>query len=61
MKYALLIYSHDEEWDSRSPEEQQAIYGEYAAVSESAGIYGGAELHPATEATTVRVQNGETL
>jgi hypothetical protein len=61
MKYALLIYGNDEEWESRSDEEKQAIYGEYMQVSESPGIYGGSELQPADTATTVRSQNGETL
>ena len=31
MKYALLIYGNDTEWESRSEEEKQAIYGEYIA------------------------------
>jgi len=62
MQYMLLIYGNDEEWDTRSDEEKQAIYAEYAAVSGSPGIAGGAELHPATTATTVRVNgDGETL
>ncbi|MDX6477147.1 MAG: hypothetical protein QOH95_2658 [Gaiellaceae bacterium] len=61
MKYALLIYSNDTEWDNLSEDEQKAIYGEYAAVSQSPGIVGGDELQPADTATTVRVQNGNTL
>ena len=61
MKYALLIYGNDTEWESRSEEEKQAIYGEYAQVSESPGIFGGSELQPGDTATTVRSQNGETL
>ena len=61
MKYAMLIYSHEPNWDSLSAEEQGAIYAEYAAVSETKGILGGSELHPSELATTVRVANGETL
>jgi hypothetical protein len=61
MKYVLLIYGSDERWASLSDDERNAVYAEYGAVSESAGITGGAELQPATTATTVRVQNGETL
>ncbi|MGZ4291727.1 MAG: YciI family protein [Gaiellaceae bacterium] len=61
MKYALLIYSNDTEWDSLSEDEKNAIYGEYFAVSETPGIVGGSELHPAETATTVRVHDGETL
>jgi hypothetical protein len=61
VKYALLIYSNDTEWDSLSDDEKNAIYGEYFAVSESPGIGGGQELQGADTATTVRVQNGQAL
>ena len=61
MKYALLIYSNDAEWESLSEDDQKAIYGEYAAVSETAGVVGGQELQGADTATTVRVSNGSTL
>ncbi|HEY8645611.1 MAG TPA: YciI family protein [Gaiellaceae bacterium] len=61
MKYALLIYSNDTEWENLSEDEQKAIYGEYFAVSESPGITGGQELQPADTATTVRVADGSTL
>ncbi len=61
MKYALLIYSNDTEWDSLSEDEKNAIYGEYAAISESAAIVGGQELAGGETATTVRVQDGRTL
>jgi len=61
VKYALLIYSNEPEWDSLSAEEQAAIYGEYAAVSETAGVVGGAELQSASMATTVRVRDGRTM
>jgi hypothetical protein len=61
VKYALLIYSNDTEWESLSDDEKGAIYGEYAAVSESPGIVGGQELQGADTATTVRVQNGQAL
>jgi hypothetical protein len=61
MQYMLLIYGNDTEWDQRSEEEKNAIYAEYGAVAESPGIKGGAELQPATTATTVRVQNGDVL
>jgi hypothetical protein len=61
MKYALLIYSHDAEWESLSDAERKAIYAEYFAVSETSGVVGGQELQPADTATTVRVSNGSTL
>ena len=61
MKYALLIYSNEPEWDSLSDDEKSAIYGEYAAVSETTGVVGGEELQPGTMATTVRVRDGRTM
>ena len=61
MKYALLIYSNDTEWDSLSDDQKAAIYGEYAAVSNTAGVIGGEELQGADTATTVRVQDAKTL
>jgi hypothetical protein len=61
VKYALLIYGSDAEWESRSEEERAAIYKEYFAISELPGTYGGAELAAADSATTVRVRNGDTL
>jgi hypothetical protein len=61
MKYVLLIHSDDEQWEARSEQEQQAIYGEYMAISDLPGIYGGAQLQPVTSATTVRVADGRTL
>ncbi len=63
MQYMLLIYSGDapEQWDSLSEDEQNAIMGEYFAISESPGVTGGNQLQPVETATTVRVDNGSTL
>ena len=61
MKYALLIYDVPEAWEGLSEDEQQSIFGEYLAVSNLAGVYGGAQLQPAQSATTVRVRDGRTL
>jgi hypothetical protein len=61
MKYALLIYSNGGEFENLSEDERNAVYGEYMAVSGNAGILGGEELQGVDTATTVRVQNGETL
>jgi hypothetical protein len=61
VKYALLIYSRDADWENLSEDEQKAIYGEYAAVSQSPGIVGGEQLQPADTATTVRVADGNAL
>ncbi len=63
MQYMLLIYSGDapEKWDSLSEDEQNAIMGEYFAISQSPGVTGGNQLQPVETATTVRVDNGSTL
>ena len=63
MKYALLIYSNEarENFDRLPEAEQRSIMGEYFAISEDAGVFGGAQLQPVTTATTVRVEDGQTL
>jgi hypothetical protein len=63
MKYVLQIYPNGStaEVAQLSAEEQQAIIGEYLAIGESPAVIGGAQLQPVETATTVRVQNGETL
>jgi hypothetical protein len=48
-------------WDGVPENEQKAIYGEYAALTEAPGIFGGSQLRPVESATTVRVENGQTL
>jgi hypothetical protein len=61
MKYALLIYSNGADYDRLSADERQAITAEYMAIAELPGAFGGAELDSAETATTIRVQNDETL
>jgi hypothetical protein len=63
MKYALLIYSNDASANFNNlPEaEQSAIMGEYFAIGQSPGVYGGEQLQGVETATTVRVQNGRSL
>jgi hypothetical protein len=60
MKYALLIYDVAEAWNDLSEDEREAVSGEYYAIRDLPGVYGGAHLQPAESATTVRV-NGQTL
>jgi hypothetical protein len=63
VKYALLIYSNEARnvFDTLTDEEQQAVLGEYFAISELPGTIGGAQLQGAETATTVRLADGETL
>ena len=61
MKYALLIYDTPDAWAGIDDEERAALMGEYAAVAQAEGVYGGAQLQPVDTATTVRVADGEAL
>jgi hypothetical protein len=63
MKYLLQIYPvvAREEFDRFPAEEQEAILSEFMAIGQSPGVIGGAQLQPVETATTVRVQDGETL
>ncbi|MEA2481924.1 MAG: hypothetical protein QOJ07_3846 [Thermoleophilaceae bacterium] len=61
MKYMLLIYAHDTEWDSLSEDEQNGIHGEYMAIQQEPVVQGGEQLQPAATATTVKVEDGGTL
>ena len=65
MKYMLLIYHEEQNWNSHTEAERQQIYGEYRQVIqdlESNGKYlVGDELQPAATAKSVRVRNGKQL
>ena len=63
MKYLLLIYSDaaTTTFERLSENEQQAVLGEYLAIRQSPGVIGGEQLQPVETATTVRVDEGETL
>ena len=63
MKYALLIYpGNAPERAERLPEhEQQSILTEYLALMQEPGVLGAEQLQPAESATTVRVEDGQTL
>jgi hypothetical protein len=61
MQYALLIYSRPGAAVALSADEQEAFHREYMDIRKLPGIVGGAALHPVETATTVRVQDGQTL
>jgi hypothetical protein len=63
MKYVLLIHPGEarERAEHLGEEEQARIVREYLALSEEPGVMTGHQLHPADTATTVRVQDGQTL
>jgi hypothetical protein len=63
MRYLLQIYSDlgPAAFRRLSADEQDANLGEYRAIEHSAGVIGGEQLQPVETATTVRVQDGQTL
>ena len=65
MRYALLICGDETAQEARSPEESSATLNEYLAFGEEMGkrgvLQGGERLRPPTDATTVRLRDGEVL
>ncbi len=68
MKYVLLIQQGDtptprdpEAWGRLSEDEQNAVFAGYKAINETPGVTPGEQMAPPEMATTVRVENGETL
>ena len=63
MKYLLLIYGNvtRDEVAAMSEEEQKALYADWGAVNQAPGVTPGLEMADPSAATTVRVENGETL
>src|SRR5262249_39117592 len=65
MKYALLIYAAEKDWQAKSKEEQTGVYNEYWAYSmelkNSGKMLSCEPLDPTTTATTIRVRNGKRL
>ena len=65
MKYLLLIYEREADWEKLSEEEGGKIFGEYMAFTEDIRAkgqsLGGEPLQPTATASTVRVRDGKTL
>jgi hypothetical protein len=61
----LLIYGEEGRWEAASDDERSAMYAEYFGLSEDLrakdALLSANELQPVATATTVRVDNGETL
>jgi hypothetical protein len=57
MKYALLIYDLPGNYDDLPEDERAAVFGEYSAIGEAPGVYGGAWLQPVETATTLRIED----
>lgn len=65
MRYILMICTEESAEGALSPAEQTAMMSEYARFGEEMGrrgvLQGGDRLRPTTDATTVRVRDGEVL
>lgn len=68
MQYVLLIHQgttptplDPDAWATLSPEEQQEIYAAYQRLNQTPGVTPGVGLQQPETATTVRVENGETI
>jgi hypothetical protein len=61
MQFALLIYNKPGALEALSDEDRAAVSARYWAIREEPGVVGGAGLKGVETATTVRVQDGQTL
>ena len=61
MRYAMFIHQRPGYVEALAEDEQKAVFAEYMALAEDPRARGGAQLQPIETATTVRVQDGQTL
>lgn len=65
MKYALLIYSDEKQWEGMTEAEQGEVLGRYNAFTEDLKKRGqylvGEPLDATTTASTVKLRGGKTL
>jgi hypothetical protein len=65
MRYILLIYANESEWETKGPTERAAVMRDHHALDDElvrTGKFKVADaLQPTRTATTVRVREGKTL
>lgn len=65
MKFMLLIYHNEADWNALTETQKQEIYTEYRELIQELGPKGvylaGDELQPTTTAITVRVREGKPM
>jgi hypothetical protein len=61
MRYAVLIYEKPGAYDRLSDDERRAVSAEYLDLARDGRVVGGAQLQGLETATTVRVQDGQSL
>lgn len=61
MEFLALIHGNEDNWESLSDDERQAVYQRYMDFSQRDEVVGGAELQSTSAATTVQVRDGDRL
>lgn len=65
MRYILLIYANEGEWEAKGPSERQTVIAEHGALDAElvrAGKWKACDaLQPTRTATTVRIRDGKSL
>ena len=61
MRYAVLIYERPGAYDRFGDDERRAVSAEYLELARDGRVVGGAQLQGLETATTVRVQDGQSL
>jgi hypothetical protein len=65
MKYILLIYDREQDWQKLDEAERNAIFAEYMKFSQdlrdSGNYLAGSQLHPVASATSLRIRNNQQL
>jgi hypothetical protein len=61
MQYAVLVYTKPGAIDGLSDEQLQRMSAEYIEIGQHPDCVAGAQLAPVETASTVRVEDGETL
>ena len=68
MTYLLLIHQGDtptprdpEAWAALSEDEQRQVFADYQAINQTPGVTPGLQMQGPEAATTVRVEDGQTL
>src|SRR5436190_20953444 len=65
MRFILLIYAKEADWETKSPAEKEAVMRDHATLDadlQKAGKYGACDALQSTRtATSVRIRNGKTL
>jgi hypothetical protein len=65
MRYLMMVCTDESALSALSPAEGEAMMAEYTAFGETMGqrgvLQGGERLRPTTDATTVRVRDGEVV